>query len=233
MASCKCGGGQCNCVVTAGANTTVTGAGSTSNPYVVSATAPPANVVTGCGLTGSGSATSPLAAKVAAWPFTCDITDNGSGIYCDPTTGELRADPAYWADFQGDQANTALATPMPVPTAAQQTIDTISIDVTNPDPCRRGLGLLFREVDLDFVLPPNSGAMAGIDGDDMNYFGNQGSGTIINTHSQDNKITAFTLNPGETRTITMSIETGRGSGGATITRIQKSLRAYVWSNRFN
>lgn len=83
------------------------------------------------------------------------------------------------------------------------------------------------------MLPPGSGAMAGIDGDDMNYLGNQGNATIFNTHSQDNKLSVFTLDPGATRTITMNVEAGRGSGGATITKIQKSIRAWVWSNQFN
>jgi hypothetical protein len=31
----------------------------------------------------------------------------------------------------------------------------------------------------------------------------------------------------------MNVEAGRGTGGATITRIQKSIRAWTWSNRFN
>ncbi|WP_406177946.1 hypothetical protein [Streptomyces canus] len=188
---------------------------------------------TACGLSGDGTVASPLAANVAEWPFTCAIGDSGSGVYCDPASGELRADPPYWADFQGNQATTLLGTPLRVPAGEQVVIDTISVDITNPDPCRRGIGLLFREVDLDFVLPPGSGAMAGIDGDDMNYLGNQGNGTIFNTHSQDNKLSVFTLNPGETRTITMNVEAGRGSGGATITKIQKSIRAWVWSNQFS
>lgn len=226
-----CGGARgCPCIVTAGSGVEVDGSGSTSNPYVISSTG--AVAATGCGLTGDGSTASPLTVAVGTWPYACDLDANAGGVYCDPATGELHTDPPYWADFEGDQLNTLLSTPIPVP-AESQVIDTISIDITNPDPCRRALGLLFREVDLDFVLPPGSGAMAGIDGDDMNYLGNEGNATIFNTHSQDNKITAFTLNPGETRTITMNIEAGRGSGGATIARIQKSLRAWVWSNQFS
>lgn len=37
MARCGCAGATCNCVVTAGANVTVTGAGTPGNPYIVSA----------------------------------------------------------------------------------------------------------------------------------------------------------------------------------------------------
>ncbi|MGA5202805.1 hypothetical protein [Streptomyces variegatus] len=233
MSDC-CGSRRCTCTLTAGPGIEIDGSGSTGSPYVISAPGGSTPTIeTACGLSGDGSSGAPLAVGVAAWPFPCPIDVNGGGVYCDPASGELRADPAYWADFQGDQANTFLASPLPVPTALSEVIDTISIEITNPDPCRPALGLLFREVDLDFVLPPNSGAMSGVDGDDLNYFGNQGSGTIINTHSQDNKLTVFTLAPGETRTITMNVEAGRGSGGATITRIQKSIRAWVWSNRFN
>lgn len=37
MPRCDCSGGQCSCVVIGGSGATVTGAGSTSNPYIVSA----------------------------------------------------------------------------------------------------------------------------------------------------------------------------------------------------
>jgi len=237
-------------------DTTVTGAGTAADPVIVSSTVrldttPPgggANLIqagpdglyaeleTGCGLTGDGSSGAPLGVLPSAqWPdlYTCPIDTAAGNVFCDPATGELRTDPPFWTAFEGDQANTLLATPIPVPTTPSEVIDTISITITNPDTCRPAMGFLFREVDLDFQLPPNSGGMSGIDGDDMNYFGNTGSGTIFNTHSQDNKITVLTLGPGETRTITMNVEAGRGSGGATITRIQKSLRAWVFSNRHN
>jgi hypothetical protein len=230
MSDC-CGSRRCTCTLIAGPGVEIEGSGSTGTPYVISAPGG-TTVETACGLAGDGSSGAPLAAAVAAWPFPCPIDANGGGVYCDPASGELRADPRYWADFEGDQLNTTLASPIPVP-ATSTVIDTISIDVTNPDPCRPGIGLLFREVDLSFVLPPNSGGEAGVDGDDLYYVGNAGTGTVLNAHSQNNKLTVFTLNPGETRTITMNVEAGRGSGGATITRIQKSLRAWVWSNNFN
>jgi hypothetical protein len=208
-------------------NTTVFGSdGGIYTPSPVTA------VATDCGLTGDGSAGDPLTANTGTWPYPCDIDTNSTGVYCDPASGELRADPPFWADFEGNQLNTTLTTPLAVP-AADTVIDTISIDVTNPDPCRPALGLLFREVDLSFVLPPNSGGEAGVDGDDLYYVANTGSSTVVNAHSQNNKLTVFTLAPGETRTITMNVEAGRGTGGATITRIQKSIRAWTWSNRFN
>ncbi|MFF0092673.1 hypothetical protein ACFYSF_22305 [Streptomyces canus] len=234
-------------------DTTVTGTGTAADPVIISGTVrldptPPSGgtslissgpdglfvtIETACGLAGDGSSGAPLAVAVGAWPFPCPIDTNGGGVYCDPDSGELRADPAYWADFQGNQENTTLGSPLVVPSAPSTVVDSISVDITNPDPCRPAIGLLFREIDLEFTLPPDSGGSAGIDGDDMVYHGNQGSGTIIDTHVQTNKLSVFTLNPGETRTITMDVTASRGTGGATIGRIQKTIRAWAWSNRFN
>ncbi|MGW4731852.1 hypothetical protein ACWEQC_22260 [Streptomyces shenzhenensis] len=188
----------------------------------------PEALTTACGLTGDGSASTPLAAAVMAWPHPCDLDANASGVYCD-SDGALRGEPPVRSDFFQNAKNQSLATPMPVPTASDQPIDTLTLTVTNPDPCRPAWAILFREVDLDLNLPPGSGGMAGIDGDDMSYLGNQGSGTVFNTHTQDNKITQITLAPGETQTITMNITSGRGSGGAEITRIQATLRAWLFS----
>ncbi|MFF4911319.1 hypothetical protein ACFY2T_41375 [Streptomyces sp. NPDC001260] len=246
MASCKCGGGACNCVVTAGPGTTVTGSGSASTPYIVGAdvSKTPGNTLTidsdglyvpapvaGCGLTGDGTAAEPLAANTQEWPYSCPVDANGGGVYCDPVSGELHTDPPVRYNYFNFAINELQATPIAVPTVPEQEIRTISLTVTNTDPCRPAYGILFREVDLDFDLPPNSGAMAGFDGDDMNYLGNTGNGTVFNTHSQDNKINEIALAPGETRTITLSIQSGRGSGGATITRIQATLRVWLWSNQ--
>jgi hypothetical protein len=244
MAGCKCGGSGCDCVVLEGPATAVNGAGSDGNPYVVGVKispapgntvtidegglfVPAASVTAGCGLTGAGTVTDPLEASVAAWPYACPIGSNSTGLYCDPATGELRGEPPLKQSYFHNEKNQVLAAPMPVPTVPEQTIDTMTLTVTNPDPCRPALGLLFREIDLDFMLPPDSGAMAGIDSDDMTYLGNQGSGTIFNTHTQDNKITEIRLAPGETRTISMLIQAGRGTGGAQITRIQATLRVFL------
>ncbi|MER7477464.1 hypothetical protein ABTX60_07375 [Streptomyces sp. NPDC126510] len=244
MASCKCGGSACNCVVREGPGSTVTGAGTTTNPITVGAKVSPtpgntltidsgglyvpaASLTAGCGLTGTGTATDPVTANTQTWPYACPIGNNSSGIYCDPATGELKGEPPLKQDYFHNERNDVLATPIPVPTTPEETVDTMTLTVTNPDPCRAALGLLFREIDLDFMLPPDSGAMAGIDNDDMTYLGNQGSRTIFNTHTQDNKISEIRLAAGETRTISMNIQAGRGSGGAEITRIQATLRVFL------
>jgi hypothetical protein len=214
----------------AGANTTVTGAGSTGNPYVISAAAGAAAVTAGCGLTGTGTAADPITANTQTWPYTCPVTEGG-GAYCDPATGELRTDPPVRQDFFEISRNDVLPSPIPVPTTPEENIDSISLTITNPDACRPAHVILFREVDLDLNLPANGGAgMIGLDSDDMVYLANQGNAMVFNTHAQENKISNLTLTPGETRTITMQIQAGRGAGGAVITRIQATLRAWIFTN---
>jgi hypothetical protein len=63
---CDCSGGQCSCVVLAGSGTTVTGAGSSSNPYIISA-----------------DPTLPARLRVVDTP-TVDLTAVGNGTEDDP-----------------------------------------------------------------------------------------------------------------------------------------------------
>lgn len=64
MAKCGCAGQTCSCVITAGRNVQVTGTGSSSNPFVVSATGTALEVADtdtiDLSLTGEGTAVSPL-----------------------------------------------------------------------------------------------------------------------------------------------------------------------------
>lgn len=64
MAKCGCAGGTCSCAITAGTNVSVTGTGSTTNPYVVSSTGTALTVqdssTIDLTLTGEGTAVNPL-----------------------------------------------------------------------------------------------------------------------------------------------------------------------------
>lgn len=88
MASCKCGGGACNCVVTEGPGATVTGAGATTNPYVVGAkvSTTPGNSLT---IDANGL-------YVAAGAVDCDdvrpCLSAGPGATYNPATGVIGAD---------------------------------------------------------------------------------------------------------------------------------------------
>ncbi|MEZ3180827.1 hypothetical protein KYY02_19665 [Streptomyces pimonensis] len=275
MARCQCGGTGCNCVIVAGDNAEVTGAGSTPNPYVISATiecddvrpcisAGPgavydpatgivgadiseqagnnlvlqpdglfvptgaATVTAGCGLAGDGSASAPVHANTGSWQYECDLDETASGVYCD-STGQLRGEPPAKARFFQNNINNNLSTSALVPTAADTQVASLTLAIVNPDPCREALCILFQDVDIDLVLPPNSGGAYGIDLDDMVYLGNGGTSTVNATHVQVNKLVNLTLAPGETRTHTLPVTMGRGSGSARYSRVQATLRAWVIS----
>lgn len=67
MAKCGCGGATCSCLITPGSNVTITGAGSSTNPYVISSTGTVLTVTDTATidltLTGAGTTTSPLALR--------------------------------------------------------------------------------------------------------------------------------------------------------------------------
>jgi hypothetical protein len=226
LADCGCSR-RCTCTVTAGPGVTVDGNGSPSHPYVISAGAA-ATPTTACGLTGDGSTTTPLAAAVGVWPYACDVDAAASSVYCD-STGALRGDPPTRTAFmQNTLAQSFPAAPLvPVP---ETTVATLDLQLTNPDPCRDALVILFQEADVDFSYPPDSEGGMGIAGDDMVHFANTGSSSILREHVQVNKLINLTLAPGETRTHTMGVTLSRGAGGSYYTRIQGTLRAWVISN---
>ncbi|MER6557862.1 hypothetical protein ABT300_08855 [Streptomyces sp. NPDC001027] len=116
---------------------TVGGTGSTSNPYVVSATG--AAPVTGCGLTGDGSPGSPLAAAVDTWPYACDIGTSGSGVYCDPATGELKGEPPQTTASGGAQSGATQQLPWPGTACGsftQVSQRLAAATIVNPSSCR-------------------------------------------------------------------------------------------------
>lgn len=187
-------------------------------------------VTDGCGLSGNGSVGDPLSVNTQAWPYTCDLGANATGVYCDPETGELRGDPPMRYDFFGQSINQTPATPITVPAGVQQTIRTITMDITNPDPCREAHVLLMREVDMELDLPINSRAGIGIDGAEVNSLSNTGNAMVDQTHALSTRLSEFTLAPGATQAVTYNMTAGGGSGGAVITVIKGALRAWVWSN---
>lgn len=277
MARCTCGGGDCNCSVVAGTNTTVTGSGSSANPFVVSAVTNCAEVRTcisegpgidynpatgvisadisetagnnliidggglyvptgaatvtaGCGLTGNGAAATPIRANTGTWPYPCDLDTLASGVYCDGD-GLLRGEPPIRQAFFSAGMNTLFPTEQPVPTVSDVNVAPVSVDITNPDTCRPAIIMMWTDCDVEFNLPGGGGAaMAGIDGDDLVYLANRGTGTIFSTHVQGTKLQPqAVMTPGETRTVTMNVSMGRGAGGATYVRIQATLRIWVFS----
>lgn len=97
------------------------------------------DLTTGCGLSGNGTAASPLIVPSVAWPFACAET-NGVDVYCDPGTGMLVTDPEK---FQVDQmvagpfVSVADINTVSAPGGGDVAVGPITnLVVTNPSPCR-------------------------------------------------------------------------------------------------
>jgi hypothetical protein len=188
-----------------------------------------ATVSTGCGLTGDGSGGSPVRVNSATWPHTCAIATNGGNVYCDTVSGRMRTDPPFRSSFRQASVNELLPSPRTVP-STETVVDTLALQIPNPDPCRPAFALLYQEVDVIFNLPADGGAASSaIGADDVNYLRNTGSGAINLWHSQHSVMSNLLVPAGGTTTHTMQITLNRGAGGATYTRIQANVRAWLFS----
>lgn len=273
MARCQCGGGDCQCVVQAGSNATVTGSGSSTAPFTVSAVTNceevrqclsgsagvaydsgtgviavdvsedagnnlvlrgnglyvptgSATVVTGCGLVGDGSASAPVQASTQTWPYACDVTAQAGGVYCD-ADGVLRSDPPARANYY-EAVFSQTFTNVAVPTTEQVVIG-YTLTLQNPDPCRAAMAMVWQDVDVQMNLPANSGAMYGINTDDMWYGANRGTTGITGTHAQVGRLVRTTVPAGGTTNFLLNVTMGRGSGGANYSHIQSTQRGWVFS----
>lgn len=189
---------------------------------------PPGDVITGCGLTGDGSAENPFSANTSPWGFPGSAADYGSAISCD-ANGVLRGEAPYHTYyFQSLQEELFPENP-PVPTGTVSVVHTFSFDVTNPDPARPMRIISFRDLDVDLDLPAGSGGAFGISTDEMYRTSNTGSSVMNEHHVQLAKLTSITaaLAPGATQTLTLEASLGRGSGGATYNRVQGSFRTIL------
>lgn len=181
--------------------------------------------VVGCGITGTGLAGNPLQVDVNPWTFACDPEDNGSDITCG-TDGKLYGEPPYHTYFFQSIENELFPASPLVPTPDDTIVRTYSFDVTNPDPCRAMRVMSWRDVDVDFTLPPTADAAYGISTDEMVHVTNHGNATEFDTHTQTGKLTnpVASLAPGATTTLTLEVTMGKGSNGAVYNRIQASFR---------
>lgn len=228
MSGCGCSR-RCTCTVIAGPGTEVDGNGSTSNPYVISATG--AVAATGCGLTGSGATASPLAANTSTWPYPCDIAANSSGIYCDPDTGELRGEPRGKATLLTRGESREYDLRVPAGATADVLVDTFQFDFTNPDACREAYVFQVIESDVWFDLPAGSSAASGVTGDELQHVYNTGTTDAVNWHVQHMKFLSAnggnTVPAGGTYTAGMSVFYGQGTGGARLVHVQSIIRT-LW-----
>lgn len=182
-------------------------------------------VATGCGLAGDGSAGTPLTAATGTWPYPCPVDDNAGAVYCD-STGTLRSEPRPAASYAQDIVNEypiAL-----VPAAYPTVVATRELTLTNPDACRDAFVIIETEIDVDIDMPPGSRATFGIPGDEMMKFGNAGSATIFDHHTQLTKVFSLAIPAGGTATAQVQIAVGNGSGGAEYNKVQSFIRAFIF-----
>lgn len=185
-----------------------------------------ATITPGCGLTGVGSGSDPVRANTAAWPFTCDIATLGGGVYCD-ASGMLRGEPmprARYVEASFLQSYNNLVVP-----STETVVAGYSLALTNPDPCRAAVAMVWQEVDVEINLPANSGAMYGINTDDMWYDANRGSSAISQAHTQVGRMVNQPIPAGGTVNFQLNVTMGRGSGGANYSLIQSYQRAWIIS----
>ncbi|MGW1801500.1 hypothetical protein ACWCQN_37690 [Streptomyces sp. NPDC001984] len=184
-----------------------------------------ATITSGAGLTGNGSASTPVKANVGTWPYPCPV-DTAGGVVVTDSTGKLRGEPrgsASFAQFFDERTYNDVVVPDPT-----TVVDTFSATVTNPSTCLTALVIAEQEVDIWLVLPTGAGAATGFDGDEMYYVKNSGTGTIIGAHSQGTKVLSRgTLAPGATTSVSFGAQVGRGSAGAYYYRIQYALRVLM------
>ncbi|MCF3960601.1 hypothetical protein [Streptomyces fuscigenes] len=184
------------------------------------------SVLTGCGLTGNGSASSPVKAATGTWPYACSPEEAGTVIACG-TDGVLRGEPrgvASWSTFGEERSfpDTAIATGNVV------IVDNYSATVTNPSTCNPAMVLVEEEVDMWMVLPAGAGAATGFDSDETFYMRNTGTSTMTGVHAQATKfLSRGMLAPGATVAVGFGASAGKATGGAYYYRINYNLRVFL------
>ncbi|MET9818350.1 hypothetical protein [Streptomyces sp. NPDC006355] len=185
-------------------------------------------VVTGCGLTGNGSASAPIEAATGTWPYPCDPDTEGGVIVCG-SDGVLRGEPRGAASFSQFFEERTYPD-IEVPTGSVAVVDTYNATVVNPSNCRPALVLAEQELDIWLVLPGGAGAATGYDGDEMAYHFNAGTTWRTGVHTAATKFLGRgVLAPGASASVGFGAAVGRGSGGAYYYRINYVLRVLLLS----
>lgn len=177
-------------------------------------------IVPGCGLSGAGIIGDPLiVAGTVAWPFSCDIAAQGGDVYCDTAAG-LKVAPIVQARTFSATGGVTPPAAQNVP-AAQTTIDTADVTITNPSPCYTMRGTVTIEADVEFNITTTAATRVRmfINGDGYTDF--VSSGLVINgTDWQQTRVQAFSVPPGGVLNFTVPIAIQSSGGPATWDRVQ-------------
>lgn len=183
-------------------------------------------VTTGCGVTGTGTPASPVAANTQAWPYACDVATQGGVVTCDPATGELYGEPRSHSAMQSVFYDEPIAN-LAVPAGATQSnlIHTVTGTFTNPDPCRPAIVIAMQEMAFTLNLPANARAEYGFDGDNMVQHTNRGATAETDFYVQVSKtVNRGTIAAGATANYSFGMLLGLGTNGATYSDAEGILR---------
>lgn len=163
-----------------------------------------------------------------AWPYPCAVgtfnplrrqPSGGLWVPPVPVAGQLDA---FGTSHSGIQ------TAVPV---AFVTIDTATIDITNPSTCMSARVLRWISVDVDLTLPPgDSQASIRLAGNELLTIENPApaAGSNLTFHAELVVPQLFsTLTPGQVATFPSVIEAGEGGGGATYGEIRWAIRSFT------
>lgn len=195
----------------------------------------PANtnqVITGAGVTGTGSAGDPIRANIRTWPFPCTQDAQGSVVGVD-STGKLVGEPPYHTYFfQLRRTNNFAVGALPVPAGLPiSNVDTpFPFVVTNPDPCRPMRLMWKQETRMYVNLPVGSEATTGMNTEEFWAGGNYGTAAIPRNGVYTDKTNEFTsfIGPGASVTLTMQAQAGRAVGTPSIVEIHMSHRVWLF-----
>lgn len=220
-------------------NTTITGGNTVSADVIIDPSAN--NVLTAtangllvdiisgpCGLSGQGTAASPLVANVGTWPFACAQSANATDVYCDPTTGQLQGPPPKTSTVQTANGGiTPGSTPVP---NVVTTIETATITLINTDPCNDAVALLVWESDVTIDIGPGAQIDTRMNGDVTVQQENQSAGTAVRQALQMARGQQFSIPAGGNLVVNLPISIQQTVGAGSVwNRVQWRIQAHITS----
>ena len=184
-------------------------------------------ITTGCGISGDGSPDRPLSVVAhdpEEWPFACPIATSGSFIYCTADGNLVGTPPVYQATISQTSDHAVSVTPG----ATMQVIETLSVTLVNPDPCRPMQGFAYRQFSPIVNMPVGSTIQAGIDS--IGYAADTNTGSTVNSNWRTNitRMLPVIVPAGGSLPIVFNV-TAAGTGGATVNYVRAEVRAWGWS----